>query len=204
MELVVQSQSGKSSKLSIADAVFACEFNEGLVHQVLTAYKAGGRQGSKAQKSRSDVRGGGKKPWRQKGTGRARAGTSNSPIWRGGGVTFAATPRDYSQKVNKKMYRRAMAAILSELIRQERMQVIDTISLETHKTRALLEQLQQLKLENVLIVSSEENKNLDLASRNLPHVDCCQVMQLNPVDLIAYDTVLLTVDAVKKLEERLA
>ncbi|MBV1882971.1 MAG: 50S ribosomal protein L4 [Pseudomonadales bacterium] len=187
--------------VAVSEVAFGKEFNEALVHQVVTAYMAGGRQGTKAQKSRSDVRGGGKKPWRQKGTGRARAGTIRSPIWRGGGVTFAAVPRDHSQKVNKKMFRGAMQCILSELVRQERLIVAEEFGIAEPKTKKLAEKLAGLGLNNVLIVSDELDENLYLASRNLSKVDIRDVAGADPVSLIAYEKVLITVSALKKLEE---
>jgi large subunit ribosomal protein L4 len=190
---------GKDIKVS--DATFGREFSEALVHQVVTAYLAGARAGTKAQKNRSAVSGGGAKPWRQKGTGRARAGTIRSPIWRSGGKTFAATPRDHSQKVNRKMYRGAMQAILSELVRQDRLVVVDALELDAPKTRALVEKLGGLEFETGLIVTSEANENLYLASRNLPGVYVVDVSALDPVNLVAADKVVLTVDAVKKIQE---
>jgi large subunit ribosomal protein L4 len=165
---------------------------------------AGARQGTRAQKNRSAVAGGGKKPWRQKGTGRARAGTIRSPIWRSGGVTFAATPQDHSHKVNKKMYRSAMRSILSELARSERLVVVESMSLDQPKTKLLVEELKGYGLENVLIVASEVDQNLYLASRNLHKVDVRDVEGVDPVSLIAYDKVMVTVDAVKKFEEAFA
>jgi large subunit ribosomal protein L4 len=175
-----------------------------LIHQVVTAFLAGARQGTRAQKNRSAVAGGGKKPWRQKGTGRARAGTIRSPIWRSGGVTFAATPQDHSHKVNKKMYRSAMRSILSELARSERLVVVESMSLDQPKTKLLVEELKGYGLENVLIVASEVDQNLYLASRNLHKVDVRDVEGVDPVSLIAYDKVMVTVDAVKKFEEAFA
>lgn len=186
--------------------IFAIDFNEGLVHQVVTAYMAAGRQGSKAQKSRSAVSGGGIKPWRQKGTGRARAGTSRSPIWRSGGVTFAATPRDYSKKVNKKMYRKAMASIVSELIRLERVTVVEAFTLPETKTKAMVAELKALGLENdsVMVITEAQDDQLHLASRNLPFVDVYAVSQIDPVSLIGFERVVITVGALKALEEKLA
>ncbi len=205
MQLAVSSINGtKSSPIEVSDATFNCEFNEGLVHQVITAYRAKARAGTKAQKSRSEVRGGGAKPWRQKGTGRARAGTTRSPIWTGGGVTFAAKPRDYGQKVNKKVYRRALAAIFSELIRHDRLKVVNELNLLAPKTRELLEVLKALSLENVLIIVDGENRHARLAARNLPGVSFSDVAKLNLVNLIAFDHVLITSDALKKVEEKLS
>jgi len=200
MELQVQG--GKSLKLS--DAAFAREYNESLVHQVVTAVLAGARSGTRAQKTRSDVRGGGTKPWRQKGTGRARAGTIRSPIWRGGGKAFAARPQDHSQKVNRKMYRAAMCAILSELIRQERLVVVDAISVDEPKTCKLVDQLKKLDLDDVLIVSDAPDENLYLAARNLYSVSVCDIDNADPVSLVGFEKVLITVPAMQKLEERLA
>ncbi len=190
--------------VSVSEVAFAKEFNEPLVHQVVTAFMAGGRQGSKKQKTRSEVRGGGKKPWRQKGTGRARAGTIRSPIWRSGGVTFAATPRDHSQKVNRKMYRGAMQCILSELVRQERLVVVDAFELAEPKTKLMVAKLKELSADGALVVGSEISENVYLASRNIPKVDVCDAQALDPVSLIAHDKVVVTVDALKKIEELVA
>ncbi len=200
MELQVQ---GKD-KIKVSDKTFGCEFKEGLIHQIVTAYLAGGRAGTKAQKTRSDVSGGGTKPWRQKGTGRARAGTIRSPLWRSGGVTFAARPRDYSQKVNKKMYQRALASILSELVRQDRLIIIDDLKLKGPKTQELVKALQKLKIEKGLIILDNEDRNINLASRNIPHVDVCDAVRVDPVSLVAAEKVVITVAAIKKLEERLS
>lgn len=189
--------------IDVCERTFGGEFNETLVHQAVVAYMAGGRQGSKKQKTRSEVSGGGIKPWRQKGTGRARAGTIRSPIWRGGGTTFAARPQDHSQKLNKKMYRAAMRSILSELLRQDRLVVVEDFSVDAPKTKALLGKLDTLGLQDVLIVSENVEQNLYLAARNLPHVDVRDVQASDPVSLIAYDKVLMTVSAVKKFEEML-
>ncbi len=197
MELTVNG--GKDIKVS--EATFGRDFSEALVHQVVTAYLAGARAGTKAQKNRSAVRGGGAKPWRQKGTGRARAGTIRSPIWRSGGKTFAATPRDHSQKVNRKMYRGAMQAILSELVRQERLVVVNSIELAEPKTKALIDQLAELGFEKGLIVTSDVNENLYLASRNVPGVYTVDVSGIDPVSLVGADKVILTVDAVEKIQE---
>jgi large subunit ribosomal protein L4 len=190
--------------VEISEAAFGKEFNEALVHQVVVAYMAGGRQGTKAQKSRSDVRGGGRKPWRQKGTGRARAGTIRSPIWRGGGATFAARPQDHSEKVNRKMYRGALQCILSELIRQERLVACESFGVEAPKTKELITELGKLDLANVLIVTDDVDENLYLASRNLKDVDVRDVQGIDPVSLLSHDKVLITVSALKKLEETLA
>ena len=197
MELAVAG--GKAIKVS--SATFGRDFSEPLVHQVVTAYLAGGRAGTKAQKTRSDVSGGGKRPWRQKGTGRARAGTIRGPLWRGGGATFAARPQDHSQKVNRKMYRGALQAILSELVRQERLVVLDEFELGSPKTRDLLAKLAKLDFEKGLIITSEVEGNLFLASRNIPDVYVLDVAGLDPVSLVAADKVIMTVDAVKKVEE---
>ena len=205
MELsVVKPGKKKPGSVEVSEATFARDYNEALIHQVVTAYLAGGRQGTRAQKNRSAVAGGGKKPWRQKGTGRARAGTIRSPIWRSGGVTFAATPQDHSQKVNKKMYRSAMRSILSELARSERLVVVESMSLEQPKTKLLVEALKGYGLDNVLIVASEVDQNLYLASRNLHKVDVRDVEGVDPVSRIAHEKVVVTVDAVKKFEEALA
>ena len=191
-------------KVSVSDESFAKEFNESLVHQVVVTYMAGARQGSVKQKSRSEVNGGGKKPWRQKGTGRARAGTTRGPIWRSGGVTFAARPQDHSKKINKKMYRGALRCILSELIRQERLLIVDDFTLEDHKTKGLVQKLSEFDLKDVLIVSEEIDKNLYLASRNLYKVDVRDAAAVDPVSLIGFDKVLMTVPALKKVEGMLA
>jgi large subunit ribosomal protein L4 len=204
VELSVQKPgNANAGTVSVSDVAFAREYNEDLVHQVVTAFMAGARQGTRAQKNRSDVSGGGKKPWRQKGTGRARAGTIRSPIWRSGGVTFAARPQDHSQKVNKKMYRAAMRSIVSELARQDRLMVVESLDLEQPKTKLLAKQLGEYGVDNVLIVSAEVGENLYLASRNLHKVDVRDVDAVDPVSLIAYDKVMVTVDAVKKFEEML-
>jgi large subunit ribosomal protein L4 len=192
------------SALEVSEATFGRDFNEALVHQVVVAFGAGARQGSRAQKTRSEVRGGGAKPWRQKGTGRARAGTIRSPIWRSGGVTFAAKPQDHSQKVNKKMYRGAIQSILSELVRQERLIVVEKFAVETPKTKELISKLAELELKDVLIVTSEVDENLFLSARNLYKVDVRDVQGIDPVSLIAFEKVLMTADAVKQLEESLA
>lgn len=205
MELsVVKPGNAAAGTVSVSEATFAREYNEALVHQVVTAFLAGARQGTRAQKNRSAVAGGGKKPWRQKGTGRARAGTIRSPIWRSGGVTFAATPQDHSQKVNKKMYRAAMRSILSELARTDRLVVVEGVDVDQPKTKLLVETLKGYELDNVLIIGSEVDQNLYLAARNLHKVDVRDVDGVDPVSLIAFDKVMITVDAVKKFEEALA
>ena len=205
MELsIVKPGNEAAGTLSVSDANFAREYNEDLVHQVVTSYLAGARQGTRAQKNRAAVSGGGKKPWRQKGTGRARAGTIRSPIWRSGGVTFAAQPQDHSLKVNRKMYRAALKTIMSELARQDRLVVVETLELEEPKTKLLVSQLDAYGVNSVLVVSGEVSENLYLASRNLQKVDVRDVHGMDPVSLLAHDKVMVTVDAVKKIEEMLA
>lgn len=194
---------GAQGTVEVSDATFGKEFNEALVHQVVTAYLSGARQGSRAQKTRAEVNGGGKKPWRQKGTGRARSGTATSPIWRKGGVTFAARPQDHSQKVNRKMYRSAMRSILSELARQDRLVAVQDFTVDAPKTKLLAAKLEEMKLSKVLIVTSELNTNLYLAARNLPHVDVVEANAVDPVSLIAYESVLVTVPALRQFEEKL-
>lgn len=201
MELQLASASGK---ISVSDATFSRDFNEPLIHQVVTAYLAAGRAGTHAQKTRSQVRGGGRKPFAQKGSGRARAGTIRSPLWRGGGKIFAAVTQDYSQKVNKKMYRAALSSILSELIRQDRLVVVNELKVAAPKTKELVAQLKKLSLDDVLIVTDAVDANLGLAARNLPSVQACAAHQVNPVDLIGSDKVLMTVAALKQIEEMLA
>jgi large subunit ribosomal protein L4 len=193
-----------NEKISLSDESFGKAYNEPLVHQTVVTYMAGGRQGTVKQKTRSEVRGGGRKPWRQKGTGRARAGTIRGPIWRGGGVTFAARPQDHSKKLNKKMYRGAMQCILSELIRQERLFVVNEFAIDTHKTKALVSKLKEFDLDNVLIVSDQIENNLYLAARNLHKVDVLDADGIDPVSLIGFENVLITVPALKKLEEMLS
>jgi len=192
------------SSMDVSDAVFGQEFNETLVHQVVVAYRAAGRAGTHAQKNRSAVRGGGAKPWRQKGTGRARAGTIRSPIWRGGGATFAATTRDYSQKVNKKAYRVAIRSIFSELVRQDRLIVVEEFAVQAAKTKELLGKLKELGLEHALIVHDDPDENLYLAARNLPHIDVVDPDIADPVSLVGFDKVVITVAALRKFEEKLA
>lgn len=187
--------------VAVSEATFGRDYNESLVHQLVTAYMAAGRQGSKAQKTRSEVTGGGIKPWRQKGTGRARSGTSSSPIWRSGGVTFAAKPRNFEQKINKKMFRAGIQTILSELVRQERLVVADSFGVETHKTKEFVAKLAEFDLKNVLIISEDLDEKLYLASRNVPHVGVTEASAIDPVSLIAFDKVLVTVPALKQLEE---
>src|ERR1700749_4381051 len=190
-------------ELQVSDAAFGQQFNESLVHQVITAYRNAGRSGTKAQKTRAEVRGGGKKPWSQKGTGQARAGSSRSPIWVGGGRAFAAKPRSFEQKVNRKMYRGAIRSLLSELGRTDRLRVTESIPLEAPKTRLLANQLKSWSLEKVLIVVEATDEKLYLASRNLPHFEVLEVKALNPLSLASYEKVLMTVAAVKRVEERL-
>ena len=191
------------SAVELSEVAFGREFNEALVHQVVTAYLAGGRQGSKAQKSRADVSGGGKKPFRQKGTGRARAGSIRSPIWVGGGKTFAARPQDWSQKVNRKMYRGAMQCILAELVRQDRLVLVEEIAVAAPKTKELLAKLNDLNAPRALIVTEAVEENLYLAARNLPHVDVVDATAIDPVSLIAFDKVVMSVAAAKKIEVEL-
>ena len=189
--------------VDVSDEAFAREYNEPLVHQVVTAYLATGRRGTKAQKDRAQVRGGGAKPWRQKGTGRARAGTIRSPIWRSGGRTFAARPRSYKQKVNRKMYRGAMASLLSELIRQERLLLVESFSLDAPKTKALVTKLREMDIPDALIVLEGFDENVYLASRNLPNVGMLEVSAVDPVSLLRYEKTVMTVAALRRLEEKL-
>ncbi|MFC0180820.1 50S ribosomal protein L4 [Thorsellia kenyensis] len=201
MELVIKDA---NRQLSVSEATFGREFNEALVHQVVVAYAAGARQGTRAQKTRAEVAGTGKKPWRQKGTGRARSGNAKSPIWRSGGVTFAARPQDHSQKVNKKMYRGAILSILSELVRQDRLIVVENFKVDAPKTKLLAQKLKDMSLNDVLIVTHEFDENLFLAARNLYKVDVRDTAGIDPVSLIAFDKVVMTADAVKQIEEMLA
>ena len=191
------------SAVELSEVAFGRDFNEALVHQVVTAYLAGGRQGSKAQKSRGDVSGGGRKPFRQKGTGRARAGSIRSPIWVGGGKTFAARPQDWSQKVNRKMYRGAMQCILAELVRQDRLILVEEFAVAAPKTKELLAKLNDLNAVRALIVTDAVDENLYLAARNLPHVDVVDAAAIDPVSLIAFDKVVMSVAAAKKIEVEL-
>jgi len=206
MELNLTTATGKASTktIEVSDANFAADFNEPLVHQAVVAYLAGARAGTRAHKNRSAVRGGGKKPWRQKGTGRARAGTIRSPLWRGGGKTFAAIPQDHSQKLNKKMYRAAIRSILSELLRQERLLVIDNFDMDQPKTKIMAEKLARLGVDKGLIVTGELSEALYLSTRNIPNIGICDVTAIDPVSLVGYDKIVMTVDAVKKIEESLA
>jgi large subunit ribosomal protein L4 len=192
------------SALKVSDDVFAADYNEALIHQAVVAYQAGARQGTRAQKNRSAVSGGGAKPWRQKGTGRARAGTSRSPIWRSGGKTFPATNQDFSQKMNRKAYRIAMRSILSELVRQERLIVSDEFSVKEPKTKQLVAKMSDMKLEDVLVVTHEFDENLALASRNLYHVGILEAEEINPLSLIGFDKIVMTSAAVKQIEEKLS
>jgi large subunit ribosomal protein L4 len=193
-----------TGSVDVAETTFGAEFNEALVHQVVTAYLAGGRAGTKAQKNRAAVRGGGAKPWRQKGTGRARAGTIRSPIWVGGGRTFAAKPRNHEQKVNKKMYRAALRSVLSELVRQDRLVVVKELELEAPKTKLLATKLKELDLESVLILNEAFDEKIYLAARNLPNVGICDAASIDPVVLIRFEKVLVTLPALKLIEERLS
>lgn len=205
MKLSVVNESGAAkSDVEVSDVVFAAQFNEPLIHQVVTAYQAGSRQGTRAQKNRSAVSGGGAKPWRQKGTGNARAGTIRSPIWRGGGKTFPARTQNFEQKVNKKMYRAAIRSIVSELVRQERLVTIDEIKMDAPKTKALMNKLNKLNATNALIVVADEDRNLALSARNVYGVDVYTVGQVDPVSLIRHEKVIITADALKRLEESLA
>ena len=200
MELVIKDTNGA---LQVSETTFAREYNEALVHQVVVAYTNAARLGTRAQKNRSDVSGGGKKPWRQKGTGRARAGSIRSPLWRSGGVTFAARPQDHSQKVNKKMYRAALQSIFSELVRQDRLVVVNDFSVDQPKTKALVAKLKAMDLSDVLIIKKEVDADLFLAARNIYKVDVRDVKGIDPVSLIRFDEVLITADAVKEVEESL-
>ncbi|HEY7772977.1 MAG TPA: 50S ribosomal protein L4 [Marinagarivorans sp.] len=204
MELNIATPSGTNGTVAVSDVAFGKEFNQDLVHQAVVAYMAGARQGTKAQKTRSEVSGGGKKPFRQKGTGRARAGTIRSPIWRTGGVNFAAKPRSFEQKLNKKMYRAALRCILSELARQERLIVVESFDVDAPKTKTLVAKLNEFSLSNALIVSQEVSENLYLASRNLHKIEVCDAQAVDPVSLIRADKVVVTVAALKQLEEALA
>jgi large subunit ribosomal protein L4 len=201
MELNIVSPGGAQGTVSVSEVAFGREFNQDLVHQAVVAYMAGARQGTKAQKTRAEVSGGGKKPWRQKGTGRARAGTIRSPIWRGGGATFAAKPRNFEQKLNKKMYRAALQCILSELNRQNRLIVVESFDVDAPKTKSLVQKLAQFDLTDALIVTEEMSENLFLASRNLYKVGVIDVQGVDPVSLIGFDKVVVTVPALKKFEE---
>lgn len=197
-------KNSEGKAVTLDDAVFARDYNEGLVHQAVVAYMAAGRSGTKAQKTRSDVSGGGIKPWRQKGTGRARAGTSRGPLWRSGGATFAARPRDYSQKLNKKMYRAAMCSIFSELARSERLIIVDGFDVKEPKTKLMISQLDKLGANNALLVTDEDDKNVVLSARNIPHCETLSVKGLNPLSLVSHDSVVMTSAAVDKVQEWLS
>jgi len=200
----IQARSGEVGSITVADQVFSVDYKPALIHQVVTAYMASARSGTVAQKSRAAVSGGGSKPFRQKGTGRARAGTSRGPIWRGGGRAFAARPRNYAQKVNRKMYRGAMRSILSELVRQGRLFLVPDFTIEEPKTRLLAEKLLTLNLSDVLVMIEGHDENLFMASRNLPRVDVLMAEEVDPVSLIAFENLVATEGAIRKLEERLA
>ena len=204
MRVDVVSDAADAGSVELADRTFAVDYNEPLVHQVVTAYMAGGRRGTKARKSRAEVRGGGAKPWRQKGLGRARAGSIRSPIWRGGGATFAAKPRSFAQKVNRKMYRGAMRSILSELVRRERLLVVEDFVLDKPKTKDMVARLSTLGLADVLIVTEQRDDVLTLAARNLRDVSVQRCAEVDPVSLLTFDKVVMTVAAAKRIEERFA
>lgn len=206
MDLKLTTATGKASSKSItlSDDVFGRDFNEALVHQVVTAYQAGGRAGTRAHKNRSAVSGGGAKPFAQKGTGRARAGTTRGPIWRTGGKTFAAVPKDWSQKVNRKMYRGAIKSILSELLRQERLVVVDKFDSAAPSTKEMAEKLGKMGVDSGLIITEAMDENLYLSARNIPKIDVIDVSGVNPLDLVRFEKILVTVDALKKIEENLA
>ncbi|MFT5448310.1 MAG: large subunit ribosomal protein L4 [Gammaproteobacteria bacterium] len=205
MELAIIDEKGVAAgrNVGVSDTTFGADYNEALIHQVVVAYMAASRSGTKAQKTRSEVRGGGRKPWKQKGTGHARAGTIRSPIWRSGGVTFAAKPRDYSQKVNRKMYRGAMRSIISELVRSERLRVIESLAVDEIKTKALFARLKGMGLNDVLIIDAEPDEKLILSSRNLHWVAVVESSHVNPVTLMAFKQVVITENGLKSLEERL-
>jgi large subunit ribosomal protein L4 len=203
MELAMQTSGNAQDTVEVTDAVFAAEYKPALIHQVVTAYTAGARAGTKAQHNRSRVRGGGSKPYRQKGTGRARAGTSRSPLWRGGGVTFAASPKDWGQKVNRKMYRGAVRSILSQLIRMERLIVVPELELEAPKTKLLAARLNELGVKDALVVVGSHEDPAFLAARNIPNVDVVTSGQVDPVSLIAFQHVVMTKSALAGIEERL-
>ena len=200
---VLNLKTNKSTSQEVSENIFGRDYNESLVHQITTAYMAAGRSGTKAQKNRSAVSGGGKKPWKQKGTGRARAGTSRGPIWRSGGVTFAAKPRDYSQKVNKKMYKGAISVILSELLRKDRLKIVSDLEIKEPKTKNITSLMKLLDLKDALLMTDELNENLYLSSRNLYHVGVCDTQSIDPVSLIGYENVVLTKAALKKVEAML-
>ena len=200
---VLNLKTNKSTAHEVSEDIFGRDYNESLVHQITTAYMAAGRSGTKAQKNRSAVSGGGKKPWKQKGTGRARAGTSRGPIWRSGGVTFAAKPRDFSQKVNKKMYKGAISVIFSELLRKDRLKVVSDLEIKEPKTKNITSLMKSLDLKDALLMTDELDENLYLSSRNLYHVGVCDTQSIDPVSLIGYENVVLTKAALKKVEAML-
>ncbi|AKC32473.1 50S ribosomal protein L4 [Candidatus Pantoea carbekii] len=200
MELELKDAQGT---LTVSDAIFGLDFNQALVHQIVVAYTSAMRQGTCAQKNRAEVSGSGKKPWRQKGTGRARSGCIRSPIWRSGGVTFAARPQDYAQKVNKKMYRGALKSIFSELLREKRLIIVEKFSIEEAKTKLLIQKLKDINCKHVVIILEKFNKKLFLAARNLYKVDVCSINHINPINLIVFDKVVVTTHAIKKIEEML-
>jgi len=204
MELAISTSTGSNETVTVSEAIFAREFNQSLVHQAVVAYRAGSRNGTKAQKNRSAVSGGGKKPWRQKGTGRARAGTIRSPIWRGGGVTFAARPTSYDKKLNKKMYRIALSCMISELIRQGRLVILQELTLDAPKTKLFLQQMSLYNIDNALIIVEHMEENLWLASRNIYNMNVVDAGSIDPVNLINYDKVVATLAALKKIEEILS
>lgn len=204
VQLISHENASKGAMIEVSDHIFSTDYNEPLIHQIVTAYLAAGRAGTKCNKSRREVRGGGIKPWRQKGTGRARAGSIRSPLWRGGGVTFAAKNRSYQQKVNRKMYSAAMRSMLAELLRQERLIIIDEFTIEAAKTRELHSKLQKLNINNILIITHEVNNKLELASRNLPHVTVISASMVEPIALLSHDKVLITAEALKIVEEKLS
>jgi len=204
MQLTLNKAGQPSDEMvEVSDAVFSARYNEALIHQVVTAYRNRARQGTKAQKTKAEVSGGGIKPWRQKGTGRARVGSSRSPLWRKGGVIFVAQPRSFENKVNKKMYKSAVCSILSELIRQGRLMVIDHIDVDAPKTKNMVALLKQYSLNDALIVTQEVSENLYLASRNIPNIQVCEPEYLDPLSLVAYKKLLITRDAMKQVEEQL-
>lgn len=204
VSVAVHKQGKPTESLQLSEVVFNRPFNEPLLHQVVTAILASQRQGTRAQKTRSEVSGGGAKPWKQKGTGRARAGSIRSPIWKGGGKIFAAKPQCYKQKINKKSYTSAVRSLLSELLRQERLIVVDELTVSQPKTKVMLEQLKAYQYDSVLIVSDAIDENLYLATRNIPNVALVDVVEVNPVLLIGFDKIMMTVEAVKQLEENFA
>jgi len=200
---ILNLKTNKSTSQEVSDDVFNRDYNESLVHQITTAFLAAGRSGSKAQKNRSEARGGGKKPWKQKGTGRARAGTTRSPIWRSGGVTFAAQPRNFTQKVNKKMYKGAISVIFSELLRTERLKFVSEFDASEPKTKKITSLMESLKVKDALLLTDELDENLYLSSRNLYHVGVCDTQSIDPVSLIGYENVVMTKAALKKVEAML-